>query len=109
MTLLETFLYFMAAHALCDFPLQGDYLAKGKDHTNPANDSIWQTCLTSHCFIHSGAVLLVTGRIELAVAELVVHWVIDHAKCSKAFGFIADQALHVLCKVAYVAWIGLAV
>lgn len=109
MTLIETFLYLMAAHALCDFPLQGDYLAKGKDHTNAANAKHWHVCLLAHAWIHAGAVLVITNRIELAMAEFVVHTMIDYAKCSKAFGFTTDQALHVLCKVAYVAWIGLAV
>lgn len=107
MNLVETALLLLAAHALCDFPLQGEYLAKGKDGTNPANAEVWPLCMSAHALIHAGAVQLVTGRIELAMAELVMHWTIDCVKCEKRIGFVTDQVLHIACKLAYVAWIGL--
>jgi len=32
---LSRILLLFAGHALCDYPLQGNFLAKGKNHRNP--------------------------------------------------------------------------
>ena len=37
----------------------------------------------------------------LAAVELVLHSLIDHGKCEKKFGLLADQSLHLLCKFVY--------
>lgn len=103
-------------HAVADFPLQGEFLATGKnrrflmrlqDPSRPV--SIWVCCMTAHCLIHAGAVWIITGSAGYAAVELVLHWFIDTAKCEGKISFYLDQALHVLCKVAYVglAWGGL--
>ena len=103
-------------HAVADFPLQGEFLATGKnrhflirmqDPCRPA--SIWVVCMTVHCLIHAGAVWLITGSALLGLVEFVLHWGIDVAKCEGKTTFNQDQALHLLCKMGYVgaAWGGL--
>lgn len=96
-------------HALADFPLQGEYLATGKnrrfllrlqDPSRPVH--IWFVCMSAHCLIHAGAVWLITGSAMLGCVEMIIHWCIDVAKCEGKTTFNQDQALHVLCKIAYV-------
>ena len=51
----------LAAHALCDYPLQGDFLAKAKNPAQPIPGVPWWCAMAAHCAIHAGAVLLVTA------------------------------------------------
>jgi hypothetical protein len=96
--------WLLVGHALCDYPLQGDFLARGKNHTLPMHFGIpWVHCLTAHALIQAGMVALATGRVSLGVAEFVAHWLIDYGKSDKRFGIHTDQALHILCKLAWVA------
>lgn len=88
-------------HALADFPLQGDYIAKQKIRKNADNNSVWIVALTAHCVIHAGGVWLVSGSLAFGLAELVLHTLIDIGKGEEKFGLIADQLLHVGCKLAY--------
>jgi hypothetical protein len=90
--------YLLAAHALCDYPLQGDFLARGKNHKNPISGVPFYHCLLAHSLIHGGAVAIVTGNLALGIAETAVHALIDYGKCDGWFGFDADQFLHVACK-----------
>lgn len=94
--------YLLAAHCLCDYPLQGDFLAKAKNHTAPVPGVPWYQALVAHAMIHAGAVTLITGSLFLGMMELVAHIVIDYLKCSGRFSFNVDQALHVGCKIAWV-------
>ncbi|BCU75423.1 DUF3307 domain-containing protein [Luteolibacter sp. LG18] len=100
----------LIGHALADYPLQGAFLAKAKDrHSDSgamfaesvAPKGLWIHALTAHSLVHAGAVWLVTGSVLLALVELVLHWIIDFAKCEGWTGFTADQLLHVLCKIGY--------
>lgn len=105
-----TFLLFLAAHLVADYPLQGDYLSKMKN--NNFNDFRWNShigppwwlAMASHAGIHAGFVLLITGLEfpELFAAEFTAHFLIDYAKCNGRIKFITDQALHIACKIAYV-------
>ena len=61
--------------------------------------------MSAHALIHCGAVWLISGSVILGLAEFVLHWLIDFAKCEKWIGFSGDQFLHYLCKAAYVALI----
>lgn len=91
-------LLLLAGHALCDYPLQGDFLAKGKNHKLPFPCMpAWQILL-AHCLIHCGMVLLVTGSVWLALAELLIHYATDYAKCDGRISFNQDQAIHYTCK-----------
>ena len=95
-------LWLCVGHVLCDFPLQGQFLADGKNHRNPIPGFAWQIMLFSHALIHAGMVSLVTGSLFLGMLELVLHMFIDFLKCEEKFGFATDQALHYGCKVLYV-------
>lgn len=100
--MMATLMYLLAGHALCDYPLQGDFLAKGKNHKSPIPGIPWQHCLFAHAMIHAGMVLLITRSITWAIAELVVHLVTDWSKCEGLISFNEDQAIHYFCKVLWV-------
>ena len=93
----------LVGHALADYPLQGDFLAKAKLGTIPGIPG-WYA-LTVHSTIHAGFVLWFTGIEELAAVEFVAHFVIDKLKINNRISFMVDQALHIACKLAYVAWV----
>jgi len=90
-----------AGHALCDYPLQGDFLAKGKNHKAPIPGVPWYQCLLAHALIHAGMVLLITHSVWLALAELVIHTATDYAKCDGRITFNQDQAIHYFCKILW--------
>lgn len=115
----------LAGHALCDYPLQGDFLARGKNRFAPLPGTPWYQCLWAHAMIHAGMVLLITQRPWMAIAELVIHAATDYAKCAGWFGaspispnslrtrlmglpefsgyfaFNLDQGIHVACKILW--------
>ena len=105
------FFALLCGHMLGDFPLQGNFLAIGKDRHQDLEKftgikwprSIWLYCLTAHSMIHSGIVWLITGSTTFALAECLLHWVIDLIKGERITNFYGDQSLHVLCKIVYVA------
>lgn len=103
---MNTLLLLFAGHALCDYPLQGDFLAKGKNRLTPIPGMAWQQLMLAHCLIHSGMVLLITGSIWMSIAELTIHYITDVAKCEKWIGFNTDQAIHYGCKIL---WAGVVV
>jgi hypothetical protein len=96
---LTTLFWLLVAHALCDYPLQGDFLARGKNHKNPILGVPWQQCLIAHSIIHGGAVALITGNVYLGILETCAHAFVDFGKREGAYGFNYDQALHVAVKV----------
>lgn len=89
----------VAAHALCDFPLQGDYLSRGKNHKAPLPGTPWFLLLMMHALIHGGAVTLITGSLWLGLAETAVHAATDYAKCDGRIGYVTDQGIHVAFKI----------
>ncbi len=101
--ILELAIKLLAAHAVCDYPLQGDYLAKTKSPWISGNGLVWIHSLTAHAMIHAGAVLMVTGSVALALAEFVLHWLIDLGKCAGKYGYHTDQAMHIACKLLWFA------
>lgn len=98
-------------HMLADYPLQGDFLARGKNASAPLPGVPWPLILVSHAIIHGGVVGVITGSLWLGIAETVAHTIIDHGKCVGAldsdpkWAFVKDQALHILCKLL---WAGIA-
>lgn len=94
-----TLFYLICGHFLCDYPLQGDFLARGKNHNNPIPNVPWQQCLIAHSFIHGGMVALITGSVTLGILETVAHALIDHLKMDGFFGFNVDQVAHIVCKI----------
>lgn len=100
---IEMFGALLLAHALADYPLQGDFLSKAKNRTAPIPGVPWQQALGAHAVIHGGFVGAITGLWWLGVAEAVAHWLTDDAKCRGRISFNQDQAIHVACKVLWVA------
>ena len=104
----------LIGHAFADFPLQGEFLAVHKDrHYRDAKmpPGIWVHCLLAHCLVHAGFVWAITGRSTLALAEFLIHAVLDFVKCENLTGFHTDQFLHVATKVLFVGliwagWVG---
>ncbi len=96
------FAAFVVVHALADFPLQGSYLALHKVRSQKGASGEWIVALSAHSVIHAGGVWLVSGSLGFAAAEFVVHCLIDLGKGEHKYGLIADQLLHLGCKLAYV-------
>ncbi|MBB5709289.1 DUF3307 domain-containing protein [Sphingomonas xinjiangensis] len=91
----------IVGHALADYPLQGDFLAKAKNRTTPIPGVPWWQALGAHAIIHGGIVGYVTKRPLLGVAETVVHAVTDDLKCRGKLTYNQDQAIHTACKVLW--------
>jgi hypothetical protein len=111
MLVLDALLWMLIGHALCDYPLQGDWLAKAKNHNAAQrpipNEDISTGAMLCHCAIHAGAVKLATGSWLLALCELFAHGIIDQGKCAGLVGYNVDQAMHVGCKFAWAALLAL--
>lgn len=105
MTPVSLFLLLLGIHALCDYPLQGDFLARGKNHKAPIPGTPFYHPLLAHAAIHGLAVGLVTQSALLGVLEFAAHTAIDYSKCDGRIGFNVDQLLHVACKAAWVLMI----
>lgn len=101
MIFVSTLFLLLVAHALADYPLQGDFLSKAKNEKAPIPGVPWWQAMTAHCLIHAGAVYLITGSMILAGLEFIVHFLTDRAKCFGWIGFNDDQAIHVACKVLW--------
>ena len=105
--------FLLSGHALADFTLQTDTMAKGKNRNRKVDMSLippgqkyvpcWPYWLTAHALIHGGIVAIVTGNVYLGIAEAVAHWIIDFGKCENWYGIHVDQGLHMLCKIFW--WI----
>lgn len=104
---LEMFAALCVAHAVCDYPLQGDFLARAKNRAVPIPGVPWYQALGAHALMHGGAVWLITGSLWLGLAEMVAHAVIDDQKCAGRLTFNQDQALHIVLKAVWVslAWV----
>ena len=107
-----TFLFLlMVGHCAADTALQPAPMAHGKNRHNSVDMSrvpkgqkplnLWSHWLTHHALIHGGMVYLITRRVDLALAEAVLHWLIDFFKCENRFNPHVDQLLHIACKVVY--------
>lgn len=99
----DLLLLMVFAHALADYPLQGDFLAKGKNRVNPIPGIPFWHPLTAHAVIHGGFVGVITGQFWIGIAETAIHWFTDDAKCRGWIGYNTDQAIHIACKVAWAA------
>lgn len=99
----------LVAHAVADFALQPDSMAKGKNrHRKPENIppgqkimSCWPYWLSAHALINGGMVYLATGRVSMGIIETVAHWAIDFIKCENLTNPHADQLLHLSLKAGF--------
>lgn len=102
MTPLEMFSLLILGHAIADYPLQGDFLARAKNRQNPIAGVPWYQAMAAHSVIHGGLVGIATGSILCGAAEFIVHCLIDDTKCAGRLSYNADQALHIACKAVWV-------
>lgn len=106
---LVLFLALVFGHCLADYPLQGDFMARAKNHRAPVAGVPSVLLLATHAFIHAGVVAFLTGNLLCGACEFVLHAAIDHAKSELSDSahpsalFALDQLLHVLCKGLWVA------
>ena len=96
-----TLFLLFAGHALCDYPLQGQFLSDSKNrHLSPSGG--WRLSMLAHCLIQAGMVLIVTGSIWFAFGELMAHYATDCAKCEGWITSRQDQLIHYGCKILWV-------
>lgn len=133
MTALELLALLVFAHVLADYPMQGAFIAMGKNRTKPLPGTPWYQLLSAHAVMHGGMIGIVVvaaglaGHPELfnvalpvALAETACHWLIDDWKCRSVAkscepladgetdrrcirSYDIDQSLHLACKVCWTA------
>lgn len=91
----------VVGHALADYPLQGDFLANGKNRNTPLGAIFWPHALFAHSMIHGGFVAVLTGSVWLGVAEAAIHGATDWLKCEGKISLRTDQAIHLGCKLLW--------
>lgn len=102
------FFQFLVGHAMGDYVLQRDIMAKSKSRhaqiykTASSSFPGWFYWLFSHALVHGGAVFIISGSLLLGLIETVLHAIIDFSKCEHWINLHVDQALHILCKLVYV-------
>ena len=104
----ELLFYLIVGHAIADYPLQSDWMAKHKNRhvkseppPGQKQQAVWPCVLTAHALVHGGFVAVITGIWWLGLLEAIVHWVIDFFKCEGKYGIYTDQALHIVCKIVW--------
>ena len=100
----------LISHAVADFALQSDTMAKGKNRHRKSDPPpgqkytpCWPFFLSAHALIHGGAAAMATGNLLIGLFETIAHWCIDFGKCENWYGVYADQALHLLSKICWIA------
>jgi len=96
--------WMIVGHLIADYPLQTDFIAKGKCPSCSPQFVPWYYVLAAHSATHGAAVAMATGSTFLGLCETIVHFCIDVAKCEGVANIHVDQALHVVCKLA---WLGI--
>ncbi len=101
MEYLELLIMLIGSHFICDYVLQTDAIATGKNRLiDPCKFGVhWCYWMTSHAVTHGFGVGIITGSVWLGFFEFVSHWFIDAGKCEKQYGLHVDQVLHLACKV----------
>lgn len=107
--MIKMFVLLLMAHALTDFSLQGEAMAKGKNRHNvpayiPKGQKLvpcWYYWLSAHALISGAGVYVVTGSIALGCIEVGAHWITDFMKCENWTDPNIDQFLHIVCRVMY--------
>lgn len=111
MTPVEMGLLLLAGHAFADYPLQSDFMARGKNRNRPIENvppgqtpmTVWPYILTAHATVHGTFVGVITGIWWLGLLEALAHWCIDFGKCENWYGIHADQWAHIAFKGLWLA------
>ncbi|MFO1107236.1 MAG: DUF3307 domain-containing protein [Amaricoccus sp.] len=103
--MLALFWQLVIAHAVTDYALQSLFMAEHKAPGSPPLDGeiVWPWILAAHALVNAGGVLAVTGSLPLSMLEAMLHGLVDYGKGRCAFGFHADQSLHIATKVLIAA------
>lgn len=104
MTMAEVFPVFclmVFGHALGDYPLQNDFMARGKNWRTPVADVPWYYLLGAHAIIHGGLAGIATSCVWIGILETGAHFIIDSLKNKGFISIHADQALHIGCKALW--------
>ncbi len=103
---MEILFWLLVGHAVADFVLQSDSMAKGKNRhrkTGPPPGAkytpCWQYWLSAHALTHGGVVGIISGAWWLGLLETIVHWITDFGKCENWYGIHVDQFIHIATKV----------
>ncbi|MBB4274181.1 DUF3307 domain-containing protein [Rhizobium mongolense] len=95
-------LMLLGAHWLCDYPLQGQFLFDAKQ-----SGPLRVYHLIAHFGIQGAGVAVVTGSVWLGLLKWTAHAIIDEAKVRGKTTFAQDQALHIACKIVWLAYLAL--
>jgi hypothetical protein len=98
---IELFALLLFAHFLFDYPLQGDWLARAKNRSDPIPHVPWYQAMFAHTAMHGMAVWIITGIPLLGLAEMAIHWITDDLKLQGELTFNQDQAIHIVCKAVW--------
>lgn len=108
MNYIEILFILLFIHALADFALQSDVMAKGKNRHSkiipPIGEKhmpVWVYFLSAHALIHGGLIMLVFGNIWIALIEFISHFIIDFLKCENKTNPHQDQVMHLILKIIY--------
>ncbi len=99
--MIELFALLLFAHFLFDYPLQGDWLARAKNRSDPIPHVPWYQAMFAHTAMHGMAVWIITGIPLLGLAEMAIHWITDDLKLQGELTFNQDQAIHIVCKAVW--------
>ena len=99
--MIELFALLLFAHFLFDYPLQGDWLARAKNRSDPIPHVPWYQAMFAHTAMHGMAVWIITGIPLLGLAEMTIHWITDDLKLQGELTFNQDQAIHIVCKAVW--------
>ena len=104
--ILIIFFTLMVLHALGDFALQSEAMAKGKNRhikTTPPPGQKYKPCwywwLSAHALIEGGLIYLIFGNVVIGLVEVIVHFSLDFIKCDNVTTPNQDQAFHILFRV----------
>ena len=102
MTTLEIFAWLLIGHAVADYALQSEWVARAKQPGfRFGGEAIWPGVLASHAAIHAGAVKLATGSWLLAGLEFGAHAAIDYTRGRGRLSYHGDPACHAASKAVW--------
>lgn len=109
MNFIEILFMMLFLHALGDFALQSESMAKGKNkHLKPEYipegqkyKITWFYWLSAHAFIQGGLIFIFFPVVWIAITEVIFHFVLDFLKCENITNPHIDQISHILLRIIY--------
>lgn len=92
----------IAIHFVVDYQFQSEFIAVNKNRHLNKTPVPWYYVMASHAACHALPVGWLLASPWLATAEFAAHYIIDVIKCEGKTNIHTDQALHILCKLAWV-------